>query len=188
MFSELMPSLRLTLVTFALCGLAYPLAMTGIAQAAFPRQADGSLIQGPSGPVGSELVGQKFEGPEWFHGRVSSIDWKAEASGASNLGPTNQALLSRVASDVVRIRAENPGLGDRPIPADLLTVTASGLDPHITPASALLQAPRVAKARGISDAEVRRMIEAATEGRQGGILGEPRVNVLKLNLALEERG
>jgi K+-transporting ATPase ATPase C chain len=185
MFEQFVPALRLSLVTFALCGLAYPLAMTGIAQAAFPNQANGSLISGPSGtPIGSSLIGQKFTGPEWFHGRSSSIDYKAEASGASNYGPTNKALVDRIASESKVVRAENPTLGNAPIPVDLLTTSGSGLDPDITPAAARIQAARVAKARGLSEATVLQLIAANTTGRQWGLLGESRVNVLKLNLTL----
>jgi K+-transporting ATPase ATPase C chain len=185
MFEQVGPALRLSLVTFVLCGIAYPLAMTGIAQAAFPHQANGSLIQAADGTlVGSELIGQKFTGPEWFHGRSSSIDYKAEASGASNYGPTNKALFDRVASESKVVRAENPTLGNRPIPVDLLTTSGSGLDPHITPASALLQVPRVARARGLTEDKVRRLVEANTDRPDLGLFGESRVNVLKLNLSL----
>ncbi|MDB5099589.1 MAG: kdpC [Cyanobacteria bacterium RYN_339] len=182
MFSEFLPSLRLTLVTFVVCGLAYPLGVTALAQGLFPAQANGSLILRGGHPVGSRLVGQKFEGPRWFHGRVSSIDYKAESSGSSNYGPTSQALLDRVATDVAAFKAANPEA--REIPADLLTQSGSGLDPHITPAAALAQAPRVAKARGLSVMEVTKLIQAHTEGRDLGLFGEPRVNVLELNLAL----
>lgn len=183
MFSEALPSLRLALATFVLCGLAYPLGLTAAAQALFPAQANGSLIKGPGGTlVGSRLVGQQFDGPQWFHGRVSSIGYKAEASGSSNYGPTNKALLDRVATDVAAFRAANPGA--TAIPADLLTQSGSGLDPHITPAAALAQAARVARARGRSVDEIKRLIAAHTEERDLGLFGEPRVNVLELNLAL----
>lgn len=182
MFSEILPSLRLAVVTFAACGLAYPLGVTAIAQGLFPSQANGSLVHGPNGPVGSKLVGQAFDGPQWFHGRVSSIGYKAESSGSSNYGPTSQAMLDRVATDAAAFKAANPG--SSAIPVDLLTQSGSGLDPHITPAAALAQAPRVAKARGIALAELRRLIESHTEPRDLGMFGEPRVNVLALNLAL----
>jgi len=184
MFGEIGPALRLTAVTFVICGLAYPLGMTLVGQALFPHQATGSLIMGADGkPVGSALVGQQFDGPTWFHGRVSAIGYKAEASGASNYGPTSQALHDRVAADVAKTRAENPG-ATGPLPVDLLTQSASGLDPHITPAAARLQAARVAAARGLPEAEVVGLIDAHTEGRDLGFLGEPRVNVLRLNLAV----
>lgn len=186
MFEEFIPALRLTLITFLLCGLLYPLAMTGLAHLCFPYQANGSLIVNPQGgvPLGSALVGQRFDGPEWFHGRVSSIAYQAEVSGASNYGPTNKALFSRVKADIQRIRAENPGVGDRPLPADLLTQSGSGLDPHISVESARLQVPRVARSRGIAEAEVLRLVDLLIETPDLGIFGMPRVNVLKLNLAL----
>lgn len=186
MFEQFGPALRLSILTFVLCGLAYPLAMTPIAQAAFPQQANGSLILGADGkPLGSRLVGQKFIGAQWFHGRPSAVDYQAASSGASNYGPTSRALMTRVASDTARIRAENPSWGDKPLPVDLVTASASGLDPDITPVSANLQAPRVAAARGLSLARVQTLIAAATCRRQLGFLGEPRVSVLELNLALQ---
>lgn len=188
LFQEFGPSLRLTLVTFALCGLAYPLVTTGIAQAAFPRQANGSLLMQDGAVVGSELVGQNFEGPQWFHCRVSSIAYKAEASGASNLGPTSKALSDRVTADVASARAQNPEVADQAVPVDLLTQSGSGLDPHITPAAARFQASRVAATRRLTLPEVEALIVKSTEPRALGIFGEPRVNVLKLNLALAERG
>lgn len=184
LLSELGAGLRLTLVTFALCGLAYPLGMTGLGQALFPHQAQGSILRDAAGkPVGSALVGQRFEGPRWFHGRVSAIGYKAEASGASNLGPTSRALAERVAKDAAAARRAEPGAGA--LPVDLYTESASGLDPHVTPAAARLQAPRVAAARGLPEARVLALVAGATEGRDFGLFGEPRVNVLKLNLALE---
>lgn len=188
LFQEFGPSLRLTLVTFALCGLAYPLVTTGIAQVAFPRQANGSLIVKDGAVVGSELVGQAFDGPQWFHGRVSSIGYKAESSGASNLGPTSKALADRVSADVARVRRQNPDVAAQAVPVDLLTQSGSGLDPHITPAAARYQAARVAGARKMTLPEVEALIVKSTEPRALGLFGEPRVNVLKLNLALAERG
>jgi K+-transporting ATPase ATPase C chain len=189
MFSELLVGLRFTLLTFALLALAYPFAMTGMAQAMFPHQANGSLIRGADDrPVGSELVGQKFEGPQWFHGRPSTIDYKAEASGASNLGPGSQKLLERVQADVARLRAENPAWGDRPIPVEMVTTSASGMDPHISPDGARMQAQRVAGARGVSVEAVDALIARHVEGPDGGLFGEQRVNVLRLNLALAGLG
>ncbi|HEY9898395.1 MAG TPA: potassium-transporting ATPase subunit KdpC [Pantanalinema sp.] len=185
---EFGPSLRLTLVIFVLCGLAYPLITTGIAQVAFPRQANGSLITKGGMVVGSELVGQSFEGPQWFHGRVSSIGYKAEASGASNLGPTSKALAERVSADVAGERRQNPQAANQALPVDLLTQSGSGLDPHITPAAARFQAGRIAAARRMTLGEVEELIAKSTESRTLGLFGEPRVNVLKLNLALAERG
>ncbi|HEY9764789.1 MAG TPA: potassium-transporting ATPase subunit KdpC [Chroococcales cyanobacterium] len=181
MFEEIIPSLKLTLLTFLLCGLAYPLLLTGISQTFFPYQANGSLIKGKDLPLGSALVGQKFVGSAFFQGRVSSIDYKAESSGSSNYGPTNRALFDRIASDSIVLRKENPSIGKR-IPVDLLTQSGSGLDPDITPASALIQVPRVAKARGMREEEVRRLVDRNTENPL--LFGERRVNVLKLNLAL----
>ena len=186
MSSEFLPALKLTLVTFALCGLAYPLVTTGIAQVLFPRQANGSLIAGAPGrpPLGSELIGQEFKGARWFHGRPSAVHYDARSGGASNLGPTNQLLIDHVAARLARVRADNPTWGRRPVPADYLTSSGSGLDPDISIAAARLQAPRVARARGLSEAVVGRLIARNTTGRDLGLFGEPRVNVLELNLAL----
>lgn len=193
MEKHLRPALTLFLVFTVLTGLVYPLLVTGIAQAVFPRQANGSLVEraGPSGnrPAGSELIGQSFSGPRSFWGRPSatrSFPYNAAASGGSNLGPTNQALLQRVGADVGRLRtAHGPRTGL--IPVDLVTTSGSGLDPHISPAAAFLQVNRVAAARGLDAAVVRRLVEEHVEGRTFGVLGEPRVNVLRLNLALEGR-
>ena len=185
MFKELLPSLRLTLVTFGLCGLLYPLGMTGAARALMPDRASGKLVMGADGQVlGSELVGQAFVGPTWFHGRVSSIGYKAEASGASNLGPTSEALAARVRSDVARARAEEGVAGA--LPVDLLTQSGSGLDPHVSPAAARLQAARVARSRALPEARVLALIDQHLEGRDWGLFGEPRVNVLRLNVALAD--
>jgi K+-transporting ATPase ATPase C chain len=184
----LIPAVMLTLVLTVLTGLIYPLVVTGLSQVLFPHQANGSLITANGKIVGSELIGQKFTKPEYFHGRPSaagSDGYDASNSGASNLGPTNQALISRVRDDIKKFRQENPAYTG-PIPADLLTTSASGLDPHISPASAFAQVDRVAKARGASTDAVRRIVDKHVEGRQFGIFGEPRVNVLALNLDLDQ--
>jgi K+-transporting ATPase ATPase C chain len=171
-----------------LTGLLYPLAVTAIAQAAFPNQANGSLILKDGKPVGSTLIGQPFDNPKYFWGRPSAtgpFPYNAATSSGSNLGPTSQALLDAVQGRVDALHAADPG-HTRPIPVDLVTASASGLDPHLSPAAALYQVPRVARERGLSEGVVRRLVAEYTEGRTFGILGEPRVNVLALNLALDD--
>jgi K+-transporting ATPase ATPase C chain len=181
----------MVVVLTVLLGIAYPLLMTGIAQLAFPNQANGSLIRDGSGIViGSALLAQNFSTPEYFHPRPSaagSDGYDATASGGSNLGPTNQKLIDAVTDRSAAYRAENGLAADTLVPVDAVTTSASGLDPDISPANALLQAARVAKARNLSENQVRSMVDQYTEGRTLGILGEPRVNVLRLNLALDGR-
>lgn len=187
MRSNLMIALRATVVTLVVTGLAYPLALTGIAQAVFPRQADASLVRdGHDRVVGSTLIGQTFTNPAYLQGRPSAAGsgYDATSSSGSNLGPTSAKLRERAAADVARLRRENPE-GPLPIPGDLVTTSASGLDPEVSPAAALWQAPRIARARGIDPTRVREIIERRVEGRELGFLGEPRVNVLSVNLALD---
>ncbi len=181
------PALVMLLLVSALLGLAYPAVMTGVAYALFPRQAQGSLIVSDGRVLGSALIGQPFSDPRYFWGRPSAtrpFPYNAEASGGSNLGPTNPALLDAIRGRVEALRAADPG-SDAPIPTDLVTASASGLDPHIIPAAAEFQVRRVARARHMSEDAVRRMVARFAEDRQLGILGEPRVNVLQLNLALD---
>ena len=175
----------MTLVTTILLGLAYPLVVTGLAQVIFPDKATGQLIRNADGAViGSRLIGQPFSSPGYFRSRPSANGYDASASSGSNLGPTNQKLIDRVKADVEKLQAENPG---KPVPIDLVTTSGSGLDPHISPAAAEFQVPRVARERGMSEDELRRIVAGHTEGRQFGFLGEPRVNVLELNLDLDNR-
>jgi K+-transporting ATPase ATPase C chain len=179
---QLLIAVKATIVLTVLTGVLYPLLVTGLTKVLFPRQAAGSLIEANGKTVGSELIGQKFTRPEYFHGRPDAYD--GLSSGGSNYGPTNQKLIDRVKGDVAKFRAENPGFTG-PIPADIVTASASGLDPHISPAAAEAQAGRVAAARGVPADTVRQLITAHTEDRQMGVFGEPRVNVLMLNLALD---
>src|SRR5580693_8778145 len=185
---NLITAVLMTIATTVLLGILYPLLVTGIAQLIFPKQANGQLIQGSDGVVvGSRLIGQPFSGPSYFHSRPSSAGaagYDATASGGSNLGPTNAQLIARVNGDVAKLQAENPGAA---IPVDLVTTSASGLDPDITPAAANFQIRRVAAERKISEAEVTRLVVENSENRQWGFLGEPRVNVLELNIALDAR-
>jgi potassium-transporting ATPase KdpC subunit len=177
-------SVRMALVTLVFLGLVYPLAMTGLAQIAFPGKANGSVVRDANGTVvGSALVGQRFTSDRYFHGRPSESGYDGTVSGASNLAPTSRSLVSRVASEVAHARADNPGLGA--VPVDMVTASGSGLDPDITIANALAQLPRVAHARGMTEAAVRRIVDRNVIPRQFSFLGEPRINVLQLNLDLD---
>ncbi len=182
------PAVTLFLLLSVITGLLYPLLVTGIGQAAFPTQAAGSLIERDGKPVGSRLIGQNFTDPKYFWGRPSATapqPYNAAASGGSNLGPLNPALKGAVASRVQALRAADPG-NTRPVPVDLVTASASGLDPQISPAAAEYQVARVARARGLAPEIVRKLVATWTEDRQWGVFGEPRVNVLELNLTLDQ--
>jgi K+-transporting ATPase ATPase C chain len=196
MLREIRPAILILLLLTLITGLAYPLAMTEIANAIFPRQAQGSLIERDGKVIGSALIGQEFKSDKYFHGRPSATTapdpadsaktvpapYNAANSGASNLGPTSKALNDRIKEDVDKLKAENPS---SPVPIDLVTTSASGLDPDISPEGALFQVPRVAKARNMPEERVRQLVAENTSGRLIGLFGEPRVNVLALNLALD---
>lgn len=176
-----------TLVTTILLGIVYPLVVTVLAQVLFPVQANGDLIRLDGKTIGSRLIGQEFPSPAYFHSRPSAAGphgYDPMDSGGSNLGPTNRRLIGRVEASVKKLRAENP---NTPIPVDLVTASGSGLDPDISPAAALFQAPRVARERGVSERKIEALVQEHTKGREFGFLGEPRVNVLELNLALDRR-
>ena len=187
MRAQIRPALMLLLIFTVLTGLLYPLVVTGIAQLVFPSQANGSLISSNGQTVGSSLIGQQFDDPKYFWGRISATGpypYNAAASSGSNLGPTNPALLDEVKARIAALKVADP-TNTQPIPVDLVTSSGSGLDPNISIAAALYQLPRVAKARGLSEAALRTLVDKYTQGRQLGFLGEPRVNVLELNLALD---
>ncbi len=186
MKKNLITAVLMTIATTLLLGLVYPLVVTGIAQVIFPKQANGQLIQKDGKTVGSRIIGQGFSGPAYFHSRPSAAGngYDAANSGGSNLGPTNQKLIDRVKDDVTSAETDSPGT---PVPIDLVTTSASGFDPHITPAAAAFQVPRVSKQRGTTVEQLQALVAKHTEARQLGVLGEARVNVLELNLELDER-
>ena len=188
MFQQLLPAFRMTLLLTVLTGLVYPGVVTGLCHFLFQSQANGSLITANGQVIGSSLIGQSFTKPEYFHGRPSAAGngYDGLSSGGANLGPTNQKLIDRVKKDVGDFRKQNPDYTG-PIPADLLTTSASGLDPHISAASAEAQAARIAKSRGTTEDQISALIAANTEGRDLGFMGEPRVNVLKLNMTLDRQ-
>src|SRR5690242_17725763 len=185
---NLLTATLMTLVTTVLLGLIYPLVVTGLAQVIFPDQANGQLIKRADGAIiGSRLIGQPFSSPGYFHSRPSAAGangYDAAGSSGSNLGPTNQKLIDRIKADIEKLQAENPG---KPVPIDLVTTSASGLDPHISPAAAEFQVPRVARERRTSEEQIRSVMAVHTLGRQFGFLGEPRVNVLELNVDLDQK-
>ena len=196
MLREIRPAIVVLVALTLITGLVYPLAMTGIAQLIFPRQANGSMIERDGKVVGSELIGQNFTSDKYFHGRPSATTapdpkdpnktvaapYNAANSGGSNFGPSNKALVDRVKGDIATLQKQNPGAS---VPIDLVTTSGSGLDPDISPEAALFQVPRIAKARSLPDAQIRQLVEENTEGRWLGLLGEPRVNVLQINLELD---
>ncbi|WP_068777019.1 potassium-transporting ATPase subunit KdpC [Paenibacillus sp. FJAT-26967] len=185
--SALSISIRISVIFIVLCGIIYPLVSTGAAQVIFPKQADGSVIKNEQGQIiGSENIGQQFTSPGLFHGRVSSIEYKAEASGSNNYAPSNPDMHKRTQESVEAWKKENPEVSVNKLPLSLITNSASGLDPHISPESAEVQIPRISKETGLTASQLQELVQKHTEGRDLGLFGEPRVNVLELNIDLQK--
>ncbi|MGB3261623.1 potassium-transporting ATPase subunit KdpC [Paenisporosarcina sp.] len=183
----MLKNIRLVMVLLVICGIAYPFLMTGVSQVIMPAKADGSLIRNESGEIiGSELIGQSFKDPSYFHGRISSINYDAAGSGTPNYSPSNEEMVERTKKDIAEFLKANPTIDKEDIPADLMTNSGSGLDPNVSPQGALVQVSRIAKERDLSEKSLINLIDKFTEGRSLGLFGEPRVNVLKLNIALDE--
>lgn len=184
----MLKNIRIVLVLFVICGIAYPLLMTGLSQVFMPAKAEGSFIKNATGKIiGSELIGQSFKDPRYFHGRISSINYDATGSGTPNYAPSNEKMIERTKKDIVAFLKENPTEKKEDIPSDLLTNSGSGLDPDISPQGAKIQVPRIAKERNISEKSLYNLVEKYTEDRSFGAFGDPRVNVLKLNIALDQQ-
>ncbi|MFJ7638342.1 potassium-transporting ATPase subunit KdpC [Peribacillus sp. NPDC097225] len=182
----MLKNIRVVLVLFMICGMAYPLLITGLSQVMMPAQAEGSLIKNEKGKtIGSELIGQSFEEAGYFHGRVSSIEYDAAGSGSPNYSSSNEEIIKRTKSEMAEFLKENPSIEKEEIPSDLMTNSGSGLDPNISPRGALVQVPRIAKERDISEQSLYKLVEEYTENRSFGLFGEPHINVLKLNMALD---
>ncbi|WML48985.1 potassium-transporting ATPase subunit KdpC [Neobacillus sp. PS3-34] len=183
----MLKNVRVVLVLLVMCGIAYPLLLTGFSQVLMPAKADGSVIKNAEGKIiGSELIGQSFQKAKYFHGRVSSINYDSASSGTPNYAPSNKDMIDRTKKDIAKFLKENPRVKKEDIPADLLTNSGSGLDPNISPQGAKIQVPRIAKERGMDESKIYGLVETYTEGRSLGLFGDPKVNVLKLNIALDK--